>query len=270
MSSLAKSHEPPQPTPISSAAISKPSQSGFHSEDGPRPLAEEAFDESLDDDFETDALVIPEDELGETLGRRAREGTHRRGRPDRRSGAHLPDADGRDSHAQPPGRDGRGEADRSRPPRIPLQHVGHRLYPSRGDRLAGEHPRQPAAIGSHDRSLGGQPPRKGPAAEGIDAESADPASPDVAEQARLRAGHPSPPADEASPAGLAAAAESPRQGGAAGRGDGTSHATLAAAAAKAPADFPADGRDSPATGGRPAATRPTFSAPPSFARNSAT
>ncbi len=43
------------------------SQAGFHSEDGPRrPLAGETFDEGLDD-FETDALVVPEDELDETL-----------------------------------------------------------------------------------------------------------------------------------------------------------------------------------------------------------
>ena len=44
------------------------SQAGFHSEDHPQPLAERVFDESFDDDFETDALVIPEDELVETLG----------------------------------------------------------------------------------------------------------------------------------------------------------------------------------------------------------
>ena len=44
------------------------SQAGFHSEDHPRPLAEGVFDESLDDDFESDALAIPEDELVETLG----------------------------------------------------------------------------------------------------------------------------------------------------------------------------------------------------------
>ena len=43
------------------------SQAGFHSEDGPRrPLAGETFDEGLDD-FETDALVVPENELDETL-----------------------------------------------------------------------------------------------------------------------------------------------------------------------------------------------------------
>ncbi len=46
----------------------EPSQAGFHSEDAPRPLSEGVFDESFDDDFETDALAIPEDELVETLG----------------------------------------------------------------------------------------------------------------------------------------------------------------------------------------------------------
>ena len=43
------------------------SEAGVHSEDGPRrPLADEAFDESLDE-FETEALVLPEDELDEAL-----------------------------------------------------------------------------------------------------------------------------------------------------------------------------------------------------------
>ncbi len=42
-------------------------QSGFHSQDGPRrSLAEEAFDQSLDD-FENDPLVIPADDPDDTL-----------------------------------------------------------------------------------------------------------------------------------------------------------------------------------------------------------
>ena len=46
----------------------KSSEAGFHSEDSlHRPLVDELFDESLGDDFETDALVIPEDEIGEIL-----------------------------------------------------------------------------------------------------------------------------------------------------------------------------------------------------------
>ena len=43
---------------------------------------------------------MPDDEAG----RRRRGGADRRRRPDRRPDPHLPDADGRDSHAQPPAR----------------------------------------------------------------------------------------------------------------------------------------------------------------------
>ena len=83
----------------------------------------------------------------------------------------------------------------------------------------------------------------------LGAESADAAAPDAAEQARLRAGHRPPAARGAAPAGLAAAVEPPREGGAAGRGDGAAHAAVAAVAGEAPADLPADGRDPPAIGG---------------------
>jgi len=44
------------------------SEAGFHSEDSlHRPLVDALFEESLGDDFETNALVIPEDEIGEIL-----------------------------------------------------------------------------------------------------------------------------------------------------------------------------------------------------------
>ena len=105
---------PPVPASIRTRAIR-----------GDRPRS--SFSESLaDDDFETDALALPEDEIDDVSRRRTARSSTPAGRPDRRSGAHLPDADGRDSHAQPPGRDVRGQADRSQPPRIPL----HACWPA--------------------------------------------------------------------------------------------------------------------------------------------
>jgi RNA polymerase primary sigma factor len=50
--------------PISHDLESNEAEAGFHSEDAARrPMAEEAFD----DDFETEALAVPEDELAEAL-----------------------------------------------------------------------------------------------------------------------------------------------------------------------------------------------------------
>ena len=71
----------------------------------------------------------------------------------------------------------------------------------------------------------------------------------AAKQARFRPGHCPAATGEMPPRGLAAAVEPPREGGPAGGGNGTPHATLAAVAEEAPAVGRAGGRDPPTIGG---------------------
>ena len=245
------------------------SQAGFHSEDHPRPLAEEAFDESFDD-FETDALVIPEDELVETLGEE-----------------HEKEHTGEDDQIDDP-------------VRIYLMQMGEIPMLSRQE--------ETAVAKRIDRSRRGF--RYSMLATDYILHAAigllesirdnrlrldrtiEVSVVNLREKARLlkvltpnlRTLHHLMLQNKRDFA-LAINRRQPRKHRRLAwrrllnrrvkavrlvEEMGLRTQRLQPLPAKTPADFPADGRDSPATGGRPAATRRTFSARPSFARNSAT
>ena len=189
--SSARKQTPPPPTRGRSLAKNQPPHQPFPSPRSPQRAADRqrAVRPIAGRQFRRRAGIAQRRRFGRGVRGRVRHRPHRRGRSDRRPGADLLDADGRDTHAPLQRRVGHRQAHQAGAAQLPLQHVGHRLRPASGGRHVGEHPRQPAASGPHDRGLGDQSAGEGAAAEGHGPEPANAARSDAAEQAGLRFGH---------------------------------------------------------------------------------
>ena len=148
----------------SATATKKPAGFGRQNRDD---LETHDDDLGLEVEQPVDARELDTRELDEGGGTgRTRDEIGGRHRAHRRSGADLPDADGRDPAVESGRRDRRGPANRTIAPTVPPRHVADRLHASGGDGIARADWRREAPIGPHGRGLGHE----------HSAEAADPAA----------------------------------------------------------------------------------------------
>ena len=107
----------------------------------------------------------------------------------RRPGPHVPDADGRDSAADPAAGGCTGQADRDHPHEVPPQGPGMRLRDADGGEGAAARPRRRVAVRPHRAGLRDRSAREAPDFGAAAAQSAHAGNSAEAEPARLQHRH---------------------------------------------------------------------------------